>query len=139
MRSDVPANTIAENVFAEKTLQHSQERLPLFVSDIIESAVGFRLRRDGLLNRMRCRSCVAFHRLFLRDSDAPGGVARKISPQPDFPLRVEMRGAFRAHPRGEAFVEPEVVPPRHGHEITKPLVRHLVREIPMDISLRVRT
>src|SRR5437762_14324156 len=100
MRSDVPANTIAENVFAEKTLQHSQERLPLFVSDIIESAVGFRLRRDGLLNRMRCRSCVAFHRLFLRASDAPCAVALKFSSYPVFPFRAAVRGASRAHARG---------------------------------------
>src|SRR5665213_35542 len=31
------------------------------------------------------------------------------------------------HPRGEALVEPQVVPPSHGNEIAEPLVRHLMR------------
>ena len=54
MRGDVPANSITKNFFAEETFQHSQKRLALFVRDIIESVVGFCLRRDGLLNRMCC-------------------------------------------------------------------------------------
>src|ERR1044072_7530773 len=37
-----------------------------------------------------------------------------------------MRGAFAAHPRGKSFIEPEIVPPSHGHEIPKPHVRHLM-------------
>ena len=39
-----------------------------------------------------------------------------------------MSGAFRPHPGSESFVEPEIVPPRHGDEITEPLVGHLVRD-----------
>ena len=39
-----------------------------------------------------------------------------------------MSGAFRPHPGSEPFVEPEIVPPRHGDEITEPLVGHLVRD-----------
>ncbi len=37
-----------------------------------------------------------------------------------------VRGA-RLHPVGEPFVEPQVVPPRHGHQVAEPLVRDLVR------------
>src|SRR5438552_2881712 len=98
MSGDVPADAIAKHVFAEKTLQHSQKGLALFVSDIIESAVGFRLGYDGLLNRVRCRSCVAFHRLFLGDAGTPGGIARQIPLEPDLPLRVKMGGTLGAHP-----------------------------------------
>ena len=98
MRGDVPADAIAENHFAEKTLQQSQKGLAFFVSDIVESAVGLRLGCDGLLNRVRCRSCVAFHRLFFGDTGTPGRIARQIPPEPDLPLRVEMRGALGAHP-----------------------------------------
>ena len=39
-----------------------------------------------------------------------------------------MSGAFRPHPGSEPFVEPEIVPPRHGHEIAEPLVGDLVRD-----------
>ena len=39
-----------------------------------------------------------------------------------------MFGRLVLHPAREAFVEPEVVPPRHGDEIAEPLVRHFVRE-----------
>src|SRR5882762_1529658 len=46
-----------------------------------------------------------------------------------------MRGAFAAHPRGEPFVEPEVVPPRHGHEVPEPYVRHLMGQYFINILL----
>jgi hypothetical protein len=36
------------------------------------------------------------------------------------------------HPGGEAFVEPQVVPPGHGDEIAGPQVRHLVGDDPVD-------
>ena len=31
------------------------------------------------------------------------------------------------HPGGEALVQPQIVPPGHGDEITEPLVSHFVR------------
>ena len=49
-----------------------------------------------------------------------------------------MRRAFSAHPRCEPFVEPEIVPPSHGHEVTEPLVRHFVRKHLVDVLLRLR-
>src|SRR6266705_1691427 len=39
MRSDVAADAVAEDLFSEKTLQHSQKRLALFVRDIVGCAV----------------------------------------------------------------------------------------------------
>ena len=79
MRGDVTANSIAENVFAEKALQHSQKRLAFFVSDIVKSAVGLRFSRDALLDRVRGRSRVALHRGLLRDTGTPGRIARHTS------------------------------------------------------------
>ena len=35
-------------------------------------------------------------------------------------------GGLVLHPAGEALVEPQIVPPRHGDEVAEPLVRHLV-------------
>jgi hypothetical protein len=75
MRGDISANSIAENVLAEKSLQHSQKRLAFFVCDIVENTVGFGLRCDGLLNRMSSRTRIAFHRRFFGDARTP----RRIS------------------------------------------------------------
>ena len=38
-----------------------------------------------------------------------------------------MRSAFRAHPGSKSFVEPKIVPPRHRHQVAKPLMSGLVR------------
>jgi hypothetical protein len=43
------------------------------------------------------------------------------------PFRMQAVGGARFHPRGEAFVQPQVVPPRHGDQIAEPLVRDFVR------------
>ena len=46
----------------------------------------------------------------------------------DVPLRMHRRHRLGFHPGGKAFVEPEIVPPLHGHQVAEPLVRHLVRD-----------
>ena len=86
---------------------------------------------------MGCRPGIAFHGLFPGDADSSRWIARQISAQPNFPLRVEMGRAFRPHPGRESFVKPQIVPPGHGHEITEPLVRHFVREHFVDILFRL--
>ena len=117
----VAPNSIAEDFFAQKAFQHAQKGLSFLVSDIVESAVGLGFGGDFLLDRMSCGADVAFHRLFLGDPNAPGRIAWNAFLQPDFPLRIEMSGAFRPHPGSKPFVEPKIVPPRHGDEITEPL------------------
>ena len=42
------------------------------------------------------------------------------------PLRMHGGNGLVLHPGGEAFVEPDVVPPLHGHQVAEPLVSHLV-------------
>ena len=39
---------------------------------------------------------------------------------------MEVVSRLGLHPRGEAFVQPELIPPRHGHQVAEPLVGHLV-------------
>src|SRR5258706_299427 len=43
------------------------------------------------------------------------------------PLRLPRADHLGGDPRREGLVEPEVVPPRHGDEISEPLVAELVR------------
>src|SRR5205807_6115155 len=135
MRRHVTANSFSKHIFAEKTFQHPQKRLALFVSYVVESAVGFGLGRDRLLDRMSGRSRIAFHCCFFGDSDAAGWVPREFPTQPDFPLWIKMCCAFRAHPRGKSFFMPKIITPRHRHEISKPWVRHFMCENLVDILL----
>ena len=128
MRRDVAANSVAEDAFAQKTFQHPQKRLAFAVSDVVERAVCFRFVGDGLLNRVSCRCCVAFHGNFFGDSRAACRVPLNIFRKPDFPIRIEMRTAFAAHPGREPFVKPKIIPPRHCHQVAEPLVRCLVRD-----------
>src|SRR6478736_3160617 len=43
------------------------------------------------------------------------------------PIGMEMLGGLVLHPARETFVQPKVVPPRHGDEVAEPLVRHFMR------------
>ena len=47
---------------------------------------------------------------------------------PHMPIRLERVNCYVFHHIGEAFVEPQVVPPVHGNEIAKPLMAELVRD-----------
>ena len=47
-----------------------------------------------------------------------------------------MGRAFRSHPRGESFVQPKIVPPRHRYQITEPLVGDLVGDDFVNTLLR---
>src|SRR5436309_1678359 len=87
---------------------------------------------------MSGRSRIAFHRYFLGNSDTPARIPRELPAQPDFPLWIEMRGAFGTHPRCKSFIKPQVVPPTHRYQVAEPLVRHFVRENLVDILLCFR-
>src|SRR5690242_9075209 len=43
------------------------------------------------------------------------------------PLRMPCANGLAFHPSGKAFIEPDIVPPRGGHKIAKPLMRDLMR------------
>ena len=85
---------------------------------------------------MRGGARIAFHRRFLRHAAAAGRIARDFALEPNFPLRIEIRAALAAHPGGESFVQPEIVPPGHRHEIAEPLVGDLVRDDFVDALFR---
>ena len=137
VRGHVFAEALAKNIFPEKTFQHPDKRQALSVSDVIEGAVRFRFGCDRLLDGVRGRAGVAFHRAFLPDAITPRRIARRVFAQPGFPLRIEFRRALRPHPRREPFVEPEIVPPRHRDEIAEPHVGRLVRDHFVDALLRL--
>jgi hypothetical protein len=116
VHTDVLANTLLELVGTDPPLEHGQHGRALLVSDGIECFRGLSGRRHGLPNRARGVEAIDVHRL---QRVARGGKARV---ERRFPLVDD----FALHPRGKAFVQPEVVPPRHGHQIAEPLMGELV-------------
>ena len=117
MSLHVAPDAVAEGVRPEVRLQHAQDRLALVVGDRGIEGVG-RLQLVGhvLLDRLGVGLRVGAHRAFL------GAVFLF----PPLPARVAQRGLFCRHPRGKAFVQPEIIPPAHGHEVAVPLMRHFV-------------
>ena len=63
----------------------------------------------------------------------------KFRLKPIHPIAVELIRRLALHPGREAFVQPQIVPPLHGHQVAEPLMRHLVGnddENPLTIRLR---
>ena len=112
----VELHSFPEVGLAEVGLKHAEEALAFLVGDRVERVVGLALVGDRLQDRVRGLAGIEPERSFL----VRGGT------DPELPVGVERVGALGAHPRGEALVEPEIVPPGHGHEVAEPLVGRLV-------------
>ena len=66
---------------------------------------------------MRAGAGIERHRFFAVADDLERGV----------PFGMQLLRRARRHPGGETFVEPQVVPPLHRHQVAEPLVGDLVR------------
>src|ERR1700722_13088615 len=85
--------------------------------------------------------------LFARVRPGPNGASGWLRIEPesavlaagyqliDIPLRMHGGYGLVLHPVSKAFVEPGVVPPLHGHEVTEPLVSHLMGDHQRDFFL----
>ncbi len=118
MRLKISVDAFAERVRPEVVLDHAQHRRALVVRDGVEGLVDLRGRVDGRVHGPCRLQRVEPERSLVHD----GFVDRDVPLGP--------HGCQRAifHPVGEAFVQPDVVPPLHRDEIAEPLMRHLVRE-----------
>ena len=118
----------AEGFFTDPLLEHAQHSTALAVGDVVEDFkdTGFadRARPDST----RCRAGVARHRAF-----KPAPIA-----QHRLPFGMKVFAGLVLHPGGKSFVEPDLVPGRHRHQVAKPLVRNLVRHHRKNAALGVR-
>ncbi len=101
----VAAHAVAEGGLADIGLQHADHRLALVIGDLVEGAAGLQDVVDRGDDRVRAVAGVGLH----------GALLAGLGLQPDLPLRMEVVGGLILHPRGEALVQPKVVPPGHGH------------------------
>ena len=108
---------LAKDLRSQKLLQHPNDRGPLAVADGVKKLADFRRVVDFLLNGMGVLEAV----------QAQGPVGVHIDELgPHLPLRESPIHRLGAHPRGETFVQPQVVPPLHRYQVAKPHMRHFV-------------
>ncbi|MNV13056.1 hypothetical protein D3C71_1036830 [compost metagenome] len=116
--ADVGTHAVAPRIRADVILQHADHRRALAVGDAIKCLAGLLHRRHVLHDRVRGDIGVLPHRA-TADARSPDTV--------EIPFRMQLVRGAAGHPGGEAFVEPQVVPPRHRHQVAEPLVRDFMR------------
>jgi hypothetical protein len=125
----VVADAVAEPLLAEVLLQHAQQRAALLVGQDVEHPVGVRGRDDLELHGPGGREAVGLE----------GGRALQTEGLPPLPGRPEGVAGRHLHEGREGLVEPDPVPPAHGHEVAEPHVRELVRHhVGHDLLLGLR-
>ena len=112
----VEAHPGPERLRTEVLLQHADQGRALLVGDHVEHVLGL----GGGVHRVLHRPGVA------------EGVGRQrrgtaaAERRPDLPVGPVGVGAGRLHERGEGLVEPDALPPGHGHKVAEPHVGQLV-------------
>ena len=114
----VGVHAFAKCFLADVAFHHAQHSCGFVVSDIVEELLDFRGRFGVSFDRARGTERIGPHRVGARAHC----VCLKI------PFRLPCFHGLERHPGGEAFVEPDVVPPLHGDQIAEPLVRDFVSD-----------
>ena len=115
--ANVSLHAAPERILAHPVLEHADDRLALAVGDAVEGVGDVVVALDGLADFPRGDQSVAAH----------GAQTRVLLVDHGVPLRLPVAQDLGIHPGGERLVEPDVVPPRGGHQVAEPLMGHLVR------------
>ena len=118
VRGHVAAHPFAELVVTHIARNHRDHVATLAIGDRIESLIDLTIGLDRLADRTPRHQRIGAH----------GIKAFLHGPGPDVQGRPPFVADAKAHPVGEAFVQPDIVPPGRGNEIAKPLVRQLVTD-----------
>ncbi len=117
MTRQIPVQAFAERFLAQKVLQHSNHRCAFAVADGIKELADFSGVLDCLLDGVGVLQAVQAQR--------PVGV-HIHELRPHLPLGEQPVDRLVAHPRCEALVQPQVVPPFHSDQISEPHMSHLM-------------
>ncbi|ALG09988.1 hypothetical protein AOZ06_26560 [Kibdelosporangium phytohabitans] len=118
MRAQERHDAGPEPVLAEVAAQHVQQRGGLAVGQRVEHGLRLRGGTDLALDRLRGGLLVGLH----------GGRPFHQELVPALPFRPPRGDRAVGHERGEPFLEPQLVPPRHGHQVPEPQVGEFVGE-----------
>mmetsp|Transcript_585 Transcript_585/g.1032 ORF Transcript_585/g.1032 Transcript_585/m.1032 type:complete len:328 (+) Transcript_585:960-1943(+) len=113
----VEAQALLEVLKAEHGAQHADHAGALAVGDGVEHLLHLLRVRDGHLDGVAGAEGVQTQR---------GGLVVHRELVPHLPVGEQLVRGPGLRPAGEPLVEPEVVPPGHGHQVAEPLVRQLV-------------
>ena len=114
---EITVQALPEYLGSQKLFQHPYNRCAFAVADGVKKLADLGRVFDFLLNGMGIFQAVQAQR--------PVGVhVHELGPH--LPFREEPVHRLGAHPGGKTFVQPEIVPPPHGHQVTKPHVGHFV-------------
>mmetsp|Transcript_70342 Transcript_70342/g.205718 ORF Transcript_70342/g.205718 Transcript_70342/m.205718 type:complete len:269 (-) Transcript_70342:712-1518(-) len=114
---EIPANAPHESLLPEKIAKHPDDARTFGIGDGVKDVVDFVRMAYGHLHRVRGLEAVESQCL-------AEDVAQKDVP--DAPLWEDVIKRTEFHEPSEALVEPQVCPPLHGHEVTKPHVGKLM-------------
>ncbi len=117
MRRHIASHPVAELGIAHVAGDHRHHVAALAIGDRIERLVDLGIGFDRLMDRTPGHQRIGVHRA------EPFGQRAG----PDVEIGPPFVADPEAHPVGEAFVQPDVVPPGRGDEIAEPLVCQLVR------------
>ena len=113
----VPPEALPEHVGSQELLQHADNRGAFAIADGVKKLADLSRVFHFLLNWVGVFQTV--------QAQGPVGVhVHKLGPHG--PFREKPVHGLGAHPRRKTFVEPQIVPPLHGHQVAEPHVGHLV-------------
>ncbi len=118
MGTEVVADPVAEDLGPEELLEHAQHAAALLVGEHVEHALGLLGAPHRELDRPGCVQAVDRHGRFPLDAET----------DPALPLGTEGVDREHLHEGREGLVEPDPVPPAHGHQVPEPHVRDLVAD-----------
>ena len=130
MVGEVLANATAERLGAQVLLEHPDDRGALFVGERVVHRLGIvggdHVELDGPGGRQRI--------------DGEGFGASQPEADPAVPVGTVGIGGHRLAERREGLLQPNAVPPPHGHEVAEPHVGDLVRnDVDGALLFRLRT
>ncbi len=121
----VQAHAFAELVVAQIGGDHCDDLPPLAVGDRIESGIDLAVTGNRLVDRAADLERIGRH----------GAIGLTDGADADIELGTPFVADTIAHPVGEAFIEPDIVPPGRRHIVAEPLMRQLVRDDHAEVLL----
>ncbi len=113
---EIVVDAVTKAALAEVLLQHAQECAALLVGEHVEHAFAVGGGSHLELDRAGAQQRVGVE----------GDAALDAERRPSLPIGTVGLACSDLHERGECLVEPDAVPPAHGHEVAEPHVGQLV-------------
>src|SRR6266851_2139422 len=123
----VRGDSFSEIVFPNVALYHSQYARALSVAYLVEQFLDFIWVLDLGLDWVSGFQAISPQGTAMLYARTKSGGFSSDKVVPNRPLWISVVDCLLSHEGGEALVEPDVIPPFHGHQVAKPHVSNLMR------------